>query len=459
VDVFVDRSRIAEEGSPGTAGVRPDSLGRAGISTVVVSLLAVAIGFVSNVILARGLGPAGKGSYDLAVVAAALVAMVIGLSLPGGITLAVARGLASPRPLLRLLMGFAALQVAVAYGILWLVSLTPLSSAMLPPNAGPAVIALMAVLTGATNGATYVRAALIGLQRIVAANLRDLWGRAAALAMLIGVVVLSGQLHVSLTPGLALGVTVAGSLLALLFMLQAIMRLRLPRRAESGIRRVGRFAAPLYAGNLVQFLNYRLDVFLVAAFVGVREVGLYALAVTLGQLTWIVSNSLATVLMPRVAASSQDDAAREAARLTRIALAIAAAGGLALAVIATPFIDVVYGAAYHGAVAPLLVLLPGVVVFSAVNVLAAYIAGLGHLRVNVVISLIGLTATLTLDLLLIPRVGAVGAAFASTVSYSMSAIVTLLWARRLSGLPVHTFVFVRRADVALVLAAVRRGAP
>ncbi|MHB8959825.1 MAG: hypothetical protein ACYDAN_09385 [Candidatus Limnocylindrales bacterium] len=60
------------------------------------------------------------------------------------------------------------------------------------------------------------------------------------------------------------------------------------------------YARPMYIGNLVQFLNYRLDIFREVAFPSLRELGLYALGVTLGQLLWIVSDSAASVLLPRV---------------------------------------------------------------------------------------------------------------------------------------------------------------
>jgi O-antigen/teichoic acid export membrane protein len=435
---------------------QPDSLGRAGTSTFAVAVLSVAIGLASSVAISRSLGPTGKGGYDLAIASATLTVMIIGFSLPGGVTLAVARGLASPVPLLIALLGLAAAQAGLAYLFLSVLATTPFAAALLPADRSSVVLATIASIVGATSALAYSRSILIGLQRFVAASWRDLWGRIATVALIIAAVVLGGLVNRQPSPVLLLMATVAGTLLAAAFMIQGVARLGLGRQGRSGIRNVIGYARPMYVGNLVQFLNYRLDVFLVAAFAGLRELGLYALAVTLGQLLWIVSNSAAGVLFPRVASASPAVAAREAARLARIALLIGVVGALCLAVVASPFIEIVYGPAYAGSVPPLLALLPGVVAFMAASVLASYIAGLGQLRINLIISVIALCATVPLDLLLIPRIGAVGAAMASTVSYTLSAVVTVRWAMKLGGLPVRDLLVAKRADLVDGVTALRR---
>jgi O-antigen/teichoic acid export membrane protein len=438
------------------ARLQPDSLGRAGTSTFVVAVLSVAIGLVSSVAISRSLGPTGKGGYDLAVASAALTVMMIGFSLPGGVTLAVARGLASPVPLLIVLLGLAAAQAVLAYLCLSALGTTPFATALLPADRSPVVLATIASLVGATSALACSRSILAGLQRFVAASWRDLSGRIATVALIMLAVVLGGLVNRQPSPVLLLAATVAGTLLAAAFMIQGIAHLGLGHQGRTGIRDVVGYARPMYVGNLVQFLNYRLDVFLVAAFAGLRELGLYALAVTLGQLLWIVSNSAAGVLFPRVASASPDVAAREAARLARIALLIGVVGAVCLAVVASPFIDIVYGPAYAGSVPPLLALLPGVVALMAASVLASYIAGLGQLRINLIVSIVGLCATVPLDLLLIPRIGAIGAALASTVSYSLSTVVTVRWAMKLAGLPARDLLVVKREDLVSGVNAFRR---
>lgn len=448
--------RSASKPGVNAAGPRPDALGRASFSTFTVSLFSMAIAFASSVVIARALGPTAKGSYDLAIATANVTAMILGSAGIAGITLAVARGDASPLPLLKVLGGLAVVQVLVAAVLLWTISATPLASALLPAERSPLVIWMISLLVAAMSVLAYSRSMLVGLQQIVSANWRDLWGRTAAVSIIVAGLVVGGLLHSTASPLLVLELTVAGTILSCFLMIQALLRIHLPREGRSGLRRVVGYGAPLYVGNLVQFLNYRLDVFLVAAFVGARELGLYATAVALGQLLWLASGSVAVALLPRVASRSPIEGAADAARLTRFTLLIGVVGAAALTLVASPLVHLVYGQAYADSIPMLLALLPGVVAFVSVSVLAAYIVGLGRPQINLMVAIVGLCATLPLDLILIPRLGAIGAAIASTVSYSLSAIVTVLWSMKLAGLPARDFLLVQRADLVFVRDALHR---
>ena len=170
--------------------------------------------------------------------------------------------------------------------------------------------------------------------------------------------------------------------------------------------------------------------FVVGFFAGTASVSRYTLAVSLGQLLWLMSNSVATVLLPKIAASTDDGVGiRHTARVTRLSLWATAVCAAALALLATQAIRCFYGEAFRPSVMALLWLLPGIVLFSIANVLAAYIAGIGKPRLNLLVSGVSLIVTITLDLLLIPRLNIVGAAIASTVSYSLSALLIIFFRR------------------------------
>jgi O-antigen/teichoic acid export membrane protein len=163
----------------------------------------------------------------------------------------------------------------------------------------------------------------------------------------------------------------------------------------SGLSEVIRFAVPSYLSNVTQFLNYRLDVFLVSFFAGAAAVGLYTLAVTLAQAIWLFSNAAAMVLLPRIASlqEAKMENAAQTARITRLALWLSAVSALLLALIAEFLLTRIYGEAFRGSLAPLLWLLPGIVIFSATNVIASYLAGIGKPRLNWFASLAGLFVT------------------------------------------------------------------
>ena len=69
-----------------------------------------------------------------------------------------------------------------------------------------------------------------------------------------------------------------------------------------------RYGAQGQIANLAQLFNYRLDQFLVAAFVSRAGVGIYTVAVGLGESVWWLSSSVALVLMPRLTEMSREEA-------------------------------------------------------------------------------------------------------------------------------------------------------
>ena len=434
----------------------PSSLLRAGAGTLAASILSVVIGLASSVIIARALGPSGKGSLAVATASADLAVFILGgASIPIGITVVVSRGLASPVPALIALLGISVLQTAAAFVGFLILQLNPSFTTLLAPVQSLAAVGGMAALVGVTCAGYYSRSTLLGLQQFGAVSIRDVVGRIVGVAMIASVALgaqVSGRV---LTPEVVVWALVAGGLLSVVLMLSGVARLHLERRGSRGLGDILRFARPVYGRNLIQFLNYKLDIFVVAAFIDMREVGLYALAVGLAQLLWILSNSLAVVLLPRVAAASPDRAASDTARLTRVTTLVTTLGAFAMALVAGPLIGSVYGPMYTGATPFLYLLLPGIVAYGAVKVLESYIAGIGRPKVNLLIAVAALVATVALDLLLIPILGGRGAAIASSVSYSVSSVVTVLWVSRFSRVPVRRILIVQREDLEAAVAMIR----
>jgi len=116
------------------------------------------------------------------------------------------------------------------------------------------------------------------------------------------------------------------------------------------------------AGNIVQTLNYRLDSYLVLLFVNAAGVGLYAVGVALSEGLWLAANSIAIVLIPKLASSDPEYAAKTTplvCRNTMLATALAAGGLAAVSPLAVPFL---FGNDFRDAVEPLLWLLPLLVI-------------------------------------------------------------------------------------------------
>jgi O-antigen/teichoic acid export membrane protein len=116
---------------------------------------------------------------------------------------------------------------------------------------------------------------------------------------------------------------------------------------------------------------------------------------------------------------------------------------------------VVYGEEFRESIVPLLILLPGVVAFSLVNVLASYLAGVGKPRLNMAISVASLCVTVAAGFTLIPVLGAVGAAMVSTLSYLTGTVLTVRVFAKLSRTAVRDVVLPTAGDFALSMALAR----
>lgn len=410
---------------------------------------------IGGIILARALGPAGKGSYDLVIATTALLEVLLDFSLSAGVIYVVAKGDSAPGSLALRLTLIAPCQGLAAAAILLFLRHTGYSAALLPPHIGGQAIAAVAISLIFTEFSAFWRAILFGLQEIIRVNRLELISRVLFLFMLVTTVgVLFAVRHQASAP-VFIWVHVALLILTSLMFLYSLYPYL--SRGKTGFRELVAFAFPCYLANFSQFLNFRLDVFMVSYFIGVEGVGLYTLAVNLAQMIWLIPQSAAKVLLPKIAASQEaaSENASSTAQITRITFWVSLVVALFLAIFARFFLPIVYGEAFRRSIAPFLWLLPGIVIFSTVNVLTSYIAGIGKPQVNLFISLAGLFFTLTLDFLLIPRFNIIGAAMASTVSYSISAALTLWFFRRQAGVGLRDIVLITSEDVGAIVSLLR----
>lgn len=186
------------------------------------------------------------------------------------------------------------------------------------------------------------------------------------------------------------------------------------------------FGVKAYFANIFSFLNYRLDMLLVNFFVGVTQVGYYSIAVGIAELVWFIPRSIQIILFPEVASSNDSDSRRAeemTAVLCRNTVFITSALCVGLAIIGRELIEIMFGSVYLPSFMPLFVLLPGVVMGSIGNIIAAYLSGKGKPIFAMYASSTSLIVNIILNLLLIPLWGIAGAAFATTITYTLEALI------------------------------------
>jgi Na+-driven multidrug efflux pump len=92
-------------------------------------------------------------------------------------------------------------------------------------------------------------------------------------------------------------------------------------------------------------------------------------------------------------------------------------------------------------------ILPGIVAYSVVAVLSRYIVGRGRPGTGTLILVAGLAVNIVANLILVPRFGINGAAASSSISYGLTAIVTLVVFQRLSGRSIVETLLIRPSDL------------
>jgi len=208
------------------------------------------------------------------------------------------------------------------------------------------------------------------------------------------------------------------------------------------------YGLKIYLGNLVQFLNYRLDMFLVSFFMGVRFVGFYSIAVSLAELIWYFPDSFATMLFPRVSSSSEKENNRFTPLVTRNVALLLLIEILFILVTGRFVVWLLYGEGFFPSLRPFYFLLPGVLILGFGKILSADLAGRGKPVINAYISIVALFINISLNIYLIPKMGMSGAALASTISYTVTGILTIIYFIKLTGCKLSKILFVQKEDFA-----------
>jgi O-antigen/teichoic acid export membrane protein len=223
----------------------------------------------------------------------------------------------------------------------------------------------------------------------------------------------------------------------------------------SMLKRVVRFGGQIQLTTLLQLFNYRVDTFLILILVNTAGVGLYSVASSQTEGLLIIANSVAVVFLTNVTSGDADNALRMTPVTCRNTLLVTGAAAAVAAVIAPFWVPAVFGSDYQGAVVPYLWLLPGMVALSGAKILAAYVFSRGRPIINAWISLVILVIDIPMTSALIALFGVSGAAVGTSAGYILTLALTSIAYKRLSGGSILEALLPRRSDVGIYVDGVR----
>jgi O-antigen/teichoic acid export membrane protein len=225
-----------------------------------------------------------------------------------------------------------------------------------------------------------------------------------------------------------------------------------PSSGRISYRELFRFGLPQYVGSLTTHFSYRIDTYVIAFMLAdpSAPLGYYSMAVTMAEMVFIFPSAVQTIFFPHVAGSDRADANRQVTQVSRVTLLVSMAAALFVACMAAVLFQFVLPA-FAQSMQPLLVLLPAVVTLSVSNVTEGYVTGIGRPGVSSSIGVVSFLVNVVANVLLIPRLGIVGAATASLLSYTLSSVLMTIVAGRFSGQRVWDFWVPRRDDIRIVV--------
>ena len=380
-------------------------------------LAASVVSLILAVVLARVLGPSGRGEFALAFLLPTVLILLVECGLEStGVYFTAKRKECAGRLLGSMLL---VCFIAGAFGIVagWL-TVVLYGGALFPGVSQQALFVsvwvipgrlLAGLMRGLFLGGGYTREYcwLEFLQT-------PLW--------LLGVVILL----------CSVGLRVSGVMWASVFSFAAVgvLGLTWSLRMSSGARKIRAhwgvirdtlsFGLRLQPASVLNFLNYRLDILLLGHLSDQASVGFYVVAVALAEKLWLLSRSMSIALFSSLSGDLHPGLRRDmTAKTARILLVFLVLVGISMALVAVPVINVLFGAEFSAASDALRALLPGVIMLGLAQVFGVDVTARGRPGLSSWTGLVGLLVNVGLNLWWIPRYGILGAAWASSVSYGV----------------------------------------
>ena len=192
-------------------------------------------------------------------------------------------------------------------------------------------------------------------------------------------------------------------------------------RRRAAARELARHSRGAQLSNLLSFANYRFGYYAVAYLAGTQSLGILSVGVALAEAIWLIPRSTALIqYVALVNAADQRGQTHAALRGSRLTLLATAAAVAVLAAVPAGWLTAFFGPEFGAAHGVILALAPGVLINGAGMQASTYFSGTARYRVNNRAALLGLAVTVPVCLLLVPRLGMVGAALGMTASYTAS---------------------------------------
>jgi peptidoglycan/LPS O-acetylase OafA/YrhL/O-antigen/teichoic acid export membrane protein len=184
------------------------------------------------------------------------------------------------------------------------------------------------------------------------------------------------------------------------------------RRIFPDMRKILPYGLQCYGIDVVKAVSSQLDLVMIVAFLSTTELGLYTVALSLSRVLNVVQSSVATIVFSRASSLNSDEAIDLISRAARLATLACIALAIFLIVVAEFAVPLVYGAAFSAAIPIFGVLTIETVLGCLVIVLFQSFMATGRPGVVTLIEACWAGTVVALLFILVPRMNLIGAATA-----------------------------------------------
>lgn len=195
------------------------------------------------------------------------------------------------------------------------------------------------------------------------------------------------------------------------------------------------YGALMQLSNIVATINKRLNLYMLHTHCSSSSAGVYGTGTQIAESAKIVGHSIGLVQFSLLSNSeSRKRANLLTLRFIKISVTLTTAAMLIVALLPSSLFEWLFSKEFGELRSLILLMAPGIVFFSAHNILSNHFQGTGQPKYNLYASLLGLAITLPSVGILIPRHGITGAAISSTITFACIFLFQWVIFHRTTGL-------------------------
>ena len=216
--------------------------------------------------------------------------------------------------------------------------------------------------------------------------------------------------------------------------------------SQDEMRSFSSFSFIVLITNIIQFIAFRADYWLISIYYDHVSVGVYAQASKFAQLLWIIPGVLAGLIVPALKNEGQKLSDSKFISLCRVSFYIHIVLTLLLIIAALIIYSFFLPPIYFDGFLSLLIMIPGYLIFTITTILAAYFSANRLLKINLIGSVLCCILMILLDLILIPLFSYKGAAIANLIAYSITTAYFIFRSMPVTNSSFKGFFTIKKSD-------------